>query len=216
MRDVVVPDRHPAVLAQGTSRQFGTNRFRIFFATVLFQIPCTRGLLPMNVIDAVFLAFFGLFMILGLFRGVVSEVVSLLSWVGGGVLAVVYGPQLGDAMAPAIQNPLLRTGAGTIAIFFGVLLLGLVLGFVFKKLVRAAGLGILDRLLGMGFGVVRAGLIVSVIVLVVSMTPFTNNSMWQGSEIASAMSPYADDLRGFVPDHLGAYIHSFHLPGVPT
>lgn len=65
-----------------------------------------------------------------------------------------------------IQSMTVSNLLGFCLIFFGFLLVGALLGKLLARLFRAIGLGWLDRLLGMGLGIVRGALIVVALVAV--------------------------------------------------
>ena len=98
--------------------------------------------------------------LLGAWRGLVFEVLSVLSWVAAFVLAQWLAPDVAhyaaDAAAPASWC---ATRAGFVLVFIATVLLGGLLAALLKKLMAAVGLRPVDRMLGAAFGVVRGVLL---------------------------------------------------------
>ena len=114
----------------------------------------------MNFVDICVLAVIGLSALLALSRGLVKEVLSILSWVGA-VLAVVFLlPRLRPIANQYIHEPLLADIVAGIGIFIIALVVLGILNHYLSANVRASALGALDRSLGLIFGLVRGAVIV--------------------------------------------------------
>ena len=111
----------------------------------------------MTAFDYAVLAVLGLSLLLGVWRGLASEVLALAAW----IVAFLAGKMLAPEMAPLfgewIREPALRFAAafGVIAVL--VLAVAAIARLLLSKLLRAVGLGPLDRFLGAAFGVARGG-----------------------------------------------------------
>ena len=116
----------------------------------------------------------------GLWRGLIREVLSLASLVIAIVVVRLYS-QVGAAqLAGFIDNEMVRFAVVSALLFITVMVLGTWLIALLQKIVTFTGLRIIDRLAGAGFGVARGALIVLVIVHFVG--PFAaNNSFWNTS-----------------------------------
>jgi membrane protein required for colicin V production len=115
----------------------------------------------MTPFDIVVLVVVGLSALFALSRGFVTELLSLLGWIGAFIgLRLFFGPvsawmrgQISSAAGADILTLLL--------LFFGLLMLfRFVAGFLGDK-VKRTSVGIVDRILGAAFGAVRGVLIVS-------------------------------------------------------
>jgi membrane protein required for colicin V production len=109
----------------------------------------------MTVLDYVLLVIVALSALVGLWRGLVSEVVALLAWIVALIAAWLYASQVAVMLDDVIAEPAWRQVAGFALIFIGVLLLAAVLRFLLRELLRAAGLGPADRMFGTFFGIAR-------------------------------------------------------------
>lgn len=144
--------------------------------------------------------------LIGVWRGVVREVFALAAWIAAVVCMFLFGSKLGT-MVPILQDtPWLRTLAGYALVFIGVFVVLSVAGFLFSKVVNAIGLSLVDRALGMMFGVVRGGLIVVMLVFVAGATTLPQMSWWRDSVTAKPLATVAAILRSKLPDDLAKRI----------
>jgi membrane protein required for colicin V production len=134
----------------------------------------------MNWIDYTILGVLGLSVLIGLWRGLVSEVLALAIWIAAFWVAWLLGPTL-SARLTMITLPALRVAAGYTLCFVLVLVLGAVLRHVVHRLLVSTGLSGTDRLLGMLVGVARGALLVCVLVFLCQFTSFTHDPLWRQS-----------------------------------
>ncbi|MBU3654408.1 MAG: CvpA family protein, partial [Limnohabitans sp.] len=125
----------------------------------------------MDAVDWILLALLGVSILLGMWRGLVREVISLAGWIAGFWLAQEWAPQAGAWLPLQGASEMLRYLAGFISVFLAVLVLSVLLGWMVSKLVSAVGLGLLDRLLGGVFGGLRGVVLLLTLAVVVSLTP---------------------------------------------
>ena len=138
------------------------------------------GRIPMTIIDWLIVGTVGLSMAFGVWRGLVREVFALAAWVAAFVVAVLYGTDAAGWM-PATWNAGARSVAGHVAVFMLVLIAGGLIGWLASRVVRAAGLGVSDRMLGGVFGAVRGALVVGVAAILASLTTLPRSETWRQS-----------------------------------
>ncbi|MGN6514035.1 MAG: CvpA family protein [Lysobacteraceae bacterium] len=153
----------------------------------------------MNATDLLLLGIILVSTLLGLLRGFVGAVVSLLAWLLAGWAAFHYGARAalvlaGDAAPGAGQ---LLAGYGVC--FLGVLLVVGVVGWIVRKLVKAAGLSGADRALGGALGLARGGFVACVLVLLMGLTALPREPGWRQSRVLPVLLPGAQWLRGWLP-----------------
>jgi len=117
----------------------------------------------------------------GVWHGLVREVLSILGWVIAFLAANLLAGPLGLHMPQAIPSPELRVAAAYIAIFIASLVVTTLLGLLLSKVVKAAGLGGVDRALGALFGAARGVLIVLAAVLLAGLTSAPRQAFWKES-----------------------------------
>lgn len=160
----------------------------------------------MTVFDYVVLAIIALSCLLGFWRGVVSEVLALVAWVAAFIAARTWGQAAGGYLSGVVAEPALRYAAGFVAVLIGVLLLFGIARMVLSLLVRAVGLGLIDRILGAGFGILRGGLIVFVGVLLAGMTTFPKSQWWRNGWLAPPLETAVIAAKPWLPAEVGKRI----------
>ena len=137
----------------------------------------------MNWTDLVILAVLLISVLIGLMRGLISEVLALAMWVAATWIAWVYGPAMAALFEHSIHLPSARLAAGYALCFIGVALAGALLRLVVRQLVWSIGLSGVDRMLGMVFGFLRGALLVAVAVFLLQLTPVTRETWWRTSTL---------------------------------
>jgi len=148
---------------------------------------------------------FGVFIVLGvsvvisLFHGLVREMISLGGWVGGFVLATLFGGKVAGLM-PQSLSPTLGALIGFLLVFIAVLAISWIVGLVLSSAVRASGLAPADRALGAIFGLARGLIIVLVVVLVSGLTPLPREPFWRDAVLSGPFESAALALRPLMPE----------------
>jgi membrane protein required for colicin V production len=136
----------------------------------------------MNEVDAIILVIIGLSCLFGIWRGLVKEVLSLVTWIAALTLARLYSGVLADFMGNLISNESARYVTAFAIVFVLVVMTGTLVNHLISKLLTITGLKLVDRLLGGVFGVVRGSVIVIVILFITGV--FVNETpQWQDSQL---------------------------------
>jgi membrane protein required for colicin V production len=174
----------------------------------------------MNWADYIILAVLGLSVLIGLFRGLISEVLALAVWVAAFWVAWTFGPSVASHFEHSIELPSARILVGYGLCFLAVLIAGALLRFLIGKLVEGTGLSGTDRLLGMLFGFARGVLLVTLAVFLLGFTAFTRDPWWRDSVLLPQFKGMAAWLGERVPDSVRGYLHPpallDHLPALPA
>jgi membrane protein required for colicin V production len=142
----------------------------------------------------------------GLMRGLVREVLSLAGWVASFWLAQLYASQVGQWLPMAESSGTLRQLLGFVLVFVVVLTMCTLLAIVLKKLASVVGLGPLDRLLGAVFGALRGLLLLLSLTIVVGLSPWRSQEMWQSSAVPKWLHGTLVTLRPMLPTEFGKYL----------
>ena len=145
-------------------------------------------------------------LLVGAWRGLVFEVISVVSWIAAFVLAQWFAPAVAHWLPISSTNEALRYGLGFLIVFVGTIFAGSLIAFVIKKLLAAVGLSPVDRMLGAAFGVVRGVVILLALTVVVGMTPLKSAHWWQESEGAKLAGVALHGLKPVLPEDFGKYI----------
>ena len=161
----------------------------------------------MTAFDYAVLAVLGLSLLLGMWRGLASEVLALAAW----IVAFLAGKMLAPEMAPVfgewIREPALRYAAAFGVVAVMVLAAAAIGRLLLSKLLRAIGLGPLDRFLGAAFGVVRGGVIVMLFVLTGGMTTQPQEAWWREAKLAQPLETAALASKPWLPPEVAKRIH---------
>lgn len=160
------------------------------------------------ILDWVFLAVLLLSLLMGAWRGLVYEVISLVTWVAAFVLAQWFAPDAAARLPMAGAAEPVRYVAGFVLVFVATLFAGALIGFVVSKLLSAVGLGAINRLLGALFGVLRGVLLILAATVVVGMTPWKSLPTWQESVGARWATAALGVLKPVLPQEFGKYLPS--------
>ncbi len=165
----------------------------------------------MAALDLIFVAVLLLSILLGAWRGLVFEVLSVLSWVVSFVLAQWFAVDMAALLPLDAWPDAGRYAAGFAAVFVLALFACGLAASLAKKLVEATGLRPVDRALGALFGVLRAGLILLVIAVLAQLTPLHQSDLWRTSSGAPWLSVALQELKpalSVVSEEFGRYLPS--------
>lgn len=137
--------------------------------------------------------------LLGLWRGVVSELLALAAWVVAFLVAREMAAQVAGWLGAYVTEPGLRLAAAYVLVFVGVLIVFAVARMLVSLMLKAVGLGLLDRLLGGAFGVLRGGVVVLVAVLVAGMTPLPKTEWWRNAVLAPPLETAVIAAKPWLP-----------------
>ncbi len=115
--------------------------------------------------------------VFALMKGLVREIISLVSLIAGFVLAVLYYRIPASWAAEYSRTESVADLLGFMIIFAGIILLGAIAAFLVNRFVKAASLKWIDRLLGAIFGLLRGWAISSILVVALIAFPVRENLM---------------------------------------
>lgn len=160
----------------------------------------------MGVLDWIFLAVLGLSLLIGAWRGLVFEVLSLAAWVAAFVAAQWLATDVARWLPMMGAAEPLRYAAGFLLTFLAAAFIGGLIAVVVKKMVNVAGLAPVDRGLGAVFGLVRGMVLLLAAAVVVAMTPLKNNTGWNESVGAGFLGVVLKGMKPLVPQEFGKYL----------
>lgn len=147
----------------------------------------------------------GFSIFLSLMRGLTQEILSLLAWVAAFWCASEYADQA-TALLPKSLEPETSIIVAFVGIIFAVWLLTLFVKLAVGQFIRMTGLGIVDRVLGLGFGFLRGSAIVIAMVLIAGMTKFPQLPMWRNAMLSDMCVTVALEVLPWLPPKLAAAI----------
>lgn len=157
-------------------------------------------------VDWIFVAVLVASMLLGVWRGLVYEVLSLASWAAAFVLAQWFAPTVANMLPMRGAGEVLRYAAGFVVVFVAAVFVGGLLAFLMSKLVSAVGLAPMDRALGGLFGTLRGVVLLLAATVVVGMTPLATAAEWKASQGAALCNSGLKLLQPVLPQEFGKYL----------
>jgi membrane protein required for colicin V production len=160
----------------------------------------------LSAVDWMLLVVLALSFLLGMWRGIVQEVLSLAGWVAAFYVSQMYAPAAAAWLPMEGSSQMLRYAAGFVVVFVAVLAATVLVSLVVKKLVSAVGLGPLDRLLGSLFGLMRGVVILLAVTVLVGMTPMRETEDWKQAQGALWLQQLLHVLKPVLPADFGKYL----------
>lgn len=158
-------------------------------------------------VDYVIAVIVGISAVAGLIRGFVKEAFALFTW----IVAVWVGMHYSRDLSPLLQNtityPSARIALAFAALFFATLIIGALINFLLSQLVEKTGLTGSDRLVGMGFGLVRGAVVVAVLVMLSGLTPLPEDPWWKQSKLIPPFQSLAVWLKDHIPSGLAGHLN---------
>lgn len=171
----------------------------------------------LNWVDYIILIIFLFSILAGFGRGLVRELISLLTLVAASVVASMFSNSLATAFTnnASVQSVVneasstigstasqsasyLALGLSFTLLFVGTMIVGSLFGYFINMAFQTGVLGIGNRLLGGVFGLVRGYIINLIIIFVVQLTPLANQPAWQQSQLVMGFQPSVQWLNGIV------------------
>ncbi len=159
----------------------------------------------MGIIDIAIFGLVFLSALIGIFRGFVREVLSLVAWVAAFYIAFRFHGDIAGQLT-MIEMESLRKGAAFLAIFFVVLIIFSLFNYVVAKLVDSTGLSGTDRFLGVIFGVARGAAIVLVLIILAGLTPLPESKPWQKSKLIPYFQEAGEWVKGYLPEDIAKHL----------
>lgn len=160
----------------------------------------------LTVFDYFVIVVVALSLLIGLWRGVVSEILALVAWVVAFFAARTWSGQAGELLAFGLTDQAWRQVAGFVAVFVAVLILFALARWLLSLLLSAVGLGPLDRLLGGVFGVARGVLVTWVAVLLAGLTALPQQQWWRQAVLAPPFETAVLAAKPWLPPDLAKRI----------
>jgi membrane protein required for colicin V production len=160
-----------------------------------------------NLFDIVLVLLLALFAALGTWRGLVRELVSLLTWIGAAVAAWAFADEAAGLFKGMTAEGALRQTLGFVVIFIAVYIAGTILGFVLHRAVsRSASLRTVNRVAGGAIGIVRGTAIIVLVFLLAGLTSFPQKPWWKEAALAPIFERAALFAAEYLPPDVARHV----------
>ncbi len=152
--------------------------------------------------------------IVGLLRGFVREAVSVVFWILAIWAAWKIGPVVEPHLGGLLADPNIAPWVGRLVILVLVLLVGWVVGLILGYFTRSVGLGPIDRVIGLLFGIVRGMVLVGLIAIGGELLHLNHEEWWNRSKLVPYGETVGDWLRAMVGEKGEPWAKLERLTGV--
>ncbi|KQV48116.1 hypothetical protein ASC95_19340 [Pelomonas sp. Root1217] len=146
---------------------------------------------------------------IGLWRGLIFEVMSLAGWVVAYFAASPLAPVVEDLLPASMTSKFGPAALHVVALaiaFFFVLLVWSLASRLVKTLIHATPLSVVDRLGGAGFGALRGVFIALLLVLIIGASPLAESSTWRASRAAPVLTGVLQEAAPLLPEPVARFI----------
>ena len=157
--------------------------------------------------DYIVFSLIALSIIIGWWRGVVYEVLSLLGWMVAYFVARLFAHSLAPYMPAALGSEAVHTAAAFAALFLGTLVVSSIVSLLLSKLVKFVGFGWLDGLLGALFGLARGTFFVLMLMLLASLSDLPQEAFWRNAQLSKPLQGAALFVKGWLPNNVAERVH---------
>ena len=160
----------------------------------------------MAAIDWILVAVLAASMLLGAWRGLVYEVLSVMGWIAAFVLAQWFAPDVAEKLPMQNSGETLRYAAAFVLVFIVSVFVAGLISALMKKIISVVGLRPVDRLLGATFGLFRGLILLLAFSVVVHTTALQESDWWLESQGGPMLMNLLKGLRPMLPEKFGAYL----------
>jgi membrane protein required for colicin V production len=155
----------------------------------------------MTVVDVIIIFLIVLSALFGLWRGFMQESISLAKWIIATWVAATFAPKLAPMLPAAIESEAVRQAISFATLFIIIFILGTVIAHLVSRLLIKTGLTSLDRVLGLGFGILRGAIIIVIFVIVGGHFPqLPQQDWWQQSMMLERFENLVIWMKDYIPN----------------
>jgi membrane protein required for colicin V production len=162
-------------------------------------------------VDVALCSIMVLSLVIGIYRGFVFEVLSLLGWLAAYMAANWLAPVVAPYLSGATASSSLNYGAAFVLSFVLSLVVWSLTARLIRLFIQATPLSLIDRFLGAVFGAGRAVLASLALVTAVGVTPVAKTPAWQTSALRPWVQLVLTELKPILPAQMFK-----DLPGAPV
>lgn len=165
----------------------------------------------MGTIDFLVITVVILSIVFALYRGLVRELLGITAWILAALLGLYSYPYVQPIMHMVIENEVIAGLVGATIIALAVLVIMTIINAKITSKLRKSSLSGLDRILGFGFGVFRAWLLVALVYIGASMVMSDKQLATLEKENVSMhyVQISAQFLEKFIPESIRKDIKSY-------
>jgi membrane protein required for colicin V production len=151
---------------------------------------------------------------IGLVRGFVREAVSVAFWIIAIWAAWKFAPLVEPRLGGLLADPRIAPWVGRLVVLVLVLLIGWIIGMLLGYFTRSMGLGPLDRLIGLLFGILRGLVLMGLMIIGGELLHLNQEEWWGRSKLIPYGETVGDWLRAMVGERGDPWAKLERITGV--
>lgn len=161
-----------------------------------------------GILDLIFSGILIISILVGLIRGAIREVLSLIGLAVAIYLAFTFSEMISDRyVSRFFEEPKISYLVSFVLIILAAIFAIALINMFFSQLLRASGLSFVNRFFGLLFGAIRGAVICSVIVLALSFIPsVTGKAWWKASAMVPVFQSMTKITLKYLPDNVANYL----------
>ena len=156
----------------------------------------------MTVFDYSVLVLIALSIGLGCWRGFAYESISLLGWIAAYFVARIFAADVTEYVPDVVTSITARTTVAYVCLFIATLLVSGIVAWLLSKMVKFAGMGLMDGVVGGIFGLIRGILLVLILVLLAGLTSLPKKPFWREAWSSKSLQSVALFTKDFLPENV--------------
>lgn len=157
--------------------------------------------------DFALLGIVGASTLLGVIRGLIKELLSLVAFGLAFLAAIWWGPGLaGMGLLNWVSHDYLRLGISYAALFVLTLLAVGLVNMAMAAMIKSTGLSPADRGLGAMFGLIRGALLILVLVVIAGYTPLPQEPWFEQAMFSDQVVGVIQQLKARLPAPLDQWL----------
>lgn len=160
----------------------------------------------MALLDWIGIAVLLVSMLLGTFRGLVFELMSLAGWIAAFLCAQWFAGGVAAWMPVGEAGAAWRYPVAFVLVFVVVAFGAGLVASLTRRMIAAAGLRPVDRTLGAAFGVARGVVALLVTAVVVHLLALSDGVLWKESRGAIVLDSALQGVKPVLPEKLASYL----------
>ena len=153
-------------------------------------------------VDWSLIAVLAMSVVVGLMRGFVFEVMSLIGWIVAWFGAQWYASDVAPYLPIGAPGSSLNHAAAFVACFVAAIIVWSLLARLIRLLIQATPLSLPDRALGACFGLARGAVLLLAVATVVALTPAAKSPAWRASQGAMWLNTAMHGLKPVLPEQV--------------
>jgi membrane protein required for colicin V production len=156
----------------------------------------------MTVFDYLVMVLIALSIGLGCWRGFAYEFISLAGWIAAYFVARFFAADVTEYVPNIVSSITAKTTVAYASLFMATLLVSSIFAWLLSKIVKFAGIGLMDGVVGGVFGLIRGVLLVLILVLLAGLTTLPKKPFWREAWSSKSLQNVALLTKDLLPENV--------------